>query len=414
MRSGVISAADVERGLSDARASGLRLVSALVRLGKLSADDGARALADHHGVPAALSKHLDGRDLALAPHLTASVARELCALPIALSRNQESLVVCVRDPSPAVAATLARAAGKPIVLAVAVEAVLAPLVAEAYPPDDDAAADDDFDVDLDSGVTELPPDLRREDSSPFRIGELQLVDLDDHGVSKDHSQVGMTTPALPSRGEGPRRNTGPFAAIVPDAVLELPAARTPVPRLPSEPAIIHAPSPSPSTTPPPEPRKLSLDAAIVAITRAETRDFVIESIVAFLRLRFDAGVIFSVKDGLALGQAGFGGDLDDDAITALTVPLSQKSVLRAAHERKAPFVGAPTETGVVQDRFFKLLGTTPVSVVVQPVVIKDRVINLIFAHGARSTEARAAEELRTLATAAEDAYVRIIREAKES
>lgn len=386
VRLGLVTTSDVEDAAMSARGWRVRLASALVRLGRVSEDDASRALAAQHGVPAALRKHLDGRDLALVPTLPAAVARELCALPLAVSRGSGALVVCVRDPSPATAAALAHAAGKPIVLAVAAECVLGPLIAESYPEEQvvelDAVEDPSgaIEVDLDTSGSAFTA------SGAYDVDSLQLVDLDDHGVSKDHHQIAPRLPALPPR------ITAPFAAAG------------------ANPKVERARRPSAL-----QPRRLALDPALVAITRAEQGDAVVESVLAYLRHRFEVGVIFVVKDGCALGQAGFGGDLDDDSVEALVVPLTQRSVLRIAHDTREPFLGAPTETGVVQDRFFRVIGATPATAVVVPVVIRDRVINLVYAHGARDgSDTAAANELRMVASAAEDALVRIIREAKEA
>ena len=54
-------------------------------------------------------------------------------------------------------------------------------------------------------------------------------------------------------------------------------------------------------------------------------------------------------------------------------------------------------------------------VVVVPVKIKERVVNLLYAHGARNATLEAAAiELGTLADAAEEAFVRIILDGKTS
>jgi hypothetical protein len=159
------------------------------------------------------------------------------------------------------------------------------------------------------------------------------------------------------------------------------------------------------------PRVLPLDPALVAITAAETRHEVLDALVAYLRHRFTVGVVFVVKGNLAIAQAGFGGDVPPEAFAAIMVPLYEPSVLRRAHDRGDLFVGAPTDTSLVQERFFKLFGPPPGLVVVAPVMIKGRPINLLYGHGPRHvTGDSAAAELRTVAAAAEEAFVRIILE----
>jgi hypothetical protein len=388
VRDGLITSADLKEGLALARERGIRLASALVILGRLSADDASRALAEQHGVPAALSKHLEGRDLALATLLPPGLGRSLAALPLAVSRGHDAVVVCVRDPGPLAAAAVERALGRSIVLAVAVESLLLPLIAETYPEPADAS--DDFDVDLETDASE--PLL----SDGFDASALQLVDLDDRGVSRDLTQItssqritsiGVATTdglsaavAEPSRA---RRNSSPFAVIMPSA---------------------DAASPG-----------FALDPALVRISAADSRDQVIEALLGFLRHRFDVAVVFVVRDGLALGQVGFGNGQTSDAIGALVMPLTQPSVLRVAHERVATYVGGSGEASMVQDRMFRMFGGAPRQLVVVPVSIKDRVVNLLYAHGPRGVSIEdAAGELGTLAEAAEEAFVRIILETKSS
>jgi hypothetical protein len=274
------------------------------------------------------------------------------ALPLATARDRDALVVCVRDPFPTATETLERATGRPVMLAVAVEVALLPLIAATYPVAYDSVPDE-IDVDLDTGPVLAPAVGPEADALDPAL--LQLVDLDDRRVSKDHSQVGVRIPS-----------------------------RT---------------------------RVLALDAALVTIAAAERGDQVVDALLAFLRYRFAAGVLFVCKDGLALGQAGFGNDVVGDAAPSLVVPLAQPSVLRLAHDEAASFVGAPTaETAsTIQDRFFALFGAPPPKVIVVPVSIEGRVTNLLYAHGPRfASHEEAVIEVGTLAEAAEEAFVRII------
>jgi len=361
VRDGLATEADVSEALAYGRQQRMRLASALVTLGRVSADDASRALAEQHGVPAALTKHLAGRDLALAALLPTDVAWALGALPIATARGNDALVVCVRDPVPSAITTIERATGRPVVLAVAVEVMLMALIDESY------SVPESVDVDLDTGPV---------DADGLDLGSLQLVDLDDRAVSKDHSQSDLRVPS---------RTSGIMPAVAPP--------------------------------PDPEARTLALDPALLAITAATSRDQVIDALLGYLRHRFAAGVVFVCRDRLALGQAGFGSDVVAEAVASLVVPLGQPSVLRLAHDQAARFAGAPppATASPIQDRFFKLFGAPPAEVAVVPVTIKKRVVNLLYGHDPRrATIEEAANELGTLAAAAEAAFVKIILEAKGS
>lgn len=186
---GAVTAEHVDAALAVQARSGERVGAALIALGAAGDDEVARALAIQYGLPAALVRHLDLRDESVAEVVPAALARSLCALPVAWTRAADglALVVCFRDPSPEHVAAVERAAGHPIVPAVAGERALARALARTYPaggvPDQTAAVDVDFD----------------EPSQP-RLA-LDLVDLDDGRVQRDATQIEppqRTTAAPPS------------------------------------------------------------------------------------------------------------------------------------------------------------------------------------------------------------------------
>ncbi len=196
---GALSDDDLEVARARQEETGARLGTTLIELGFLAVDDLARALARQHGVPAALTRHLQERDRGLAARLPAEIARDLRALPVALSRGAEgvNLVVCFRDPDPDIIAAVSAAVGLPVIPAVAGERVLEIELRGTYPeafaprPAAEMAAvtpepedDDSFDVDLED-----------DDHGFGALAQLSLVDLDDKRVSRDHSQTLM----LPSQ-----------------------------------------------------------------------------------------------------------------------------------------------------------------------------------------------------------------------
>src|SRR4051794_31582789 len=98
---------DLTRALAEV-APGKRLCSLLIKRGLVEYDDAARALGEQRGVPCALTKHLAGRDPKLATLIPAELGRSSFALPIGKS-SRGDVIVCVRDPAPALLATLERA-----------------------------------------------------------------------------------------------------------------------------------------------------------------------------------------------------------------------------------------------------------------------------------------------------------------
>jgi hypothetical protein len=149
--------------LDDHRAAGLRIASFLVARGGVEFDHASQALAEQTGVAAALRRHIERRDRTAPRSLPVELARRLCALP--LGRHPTGpLIVCVRDPSPAVQAELAQVAGE-VALAVAPAAYLERLVERAYPAGTSGEIPLDTEVeaelaeDLDDEIDDLVDDI---------------------------------------------------------------------------------------------------------------------------------------------------------------------------------------------------------------------------------------------------------------
>lgn len=237
-RDGLVGAEDLAAALAEQAIARKRVASLLIIRGLVDPDVVARALAEQFGVSAALTKHLDNRDKALAKLLPANLARQHFALPIGRLRDGE-IVLCVRDPKPHSQAAFERILNKPVLITVASAYALEPLIDETYapvvtqdfgvrfarpstqpmnvpqaPPAPQsfaagtlrpsqvhavvAADDDDFDIDMDepAGMPEV----------------FTVVSLDDAGVDKDFSpHFDTKTPTVlpPGVGAPARQSTLP-------------------------------------------------------------------------------------------------------------------------------------------------------------------------------------------------------------
>ena len=388
---GRVKVADVERALMRQRTTGARIGATLVEAGVVDVDEIARALARQHGVPAALARHLAGRDSSLVPRLPVELARATWALPIALSRSADglALVVCFRDPTAEVIGRVAAAVGQPVIPAVACELALRREIDLSYPkpPVTKTADDEAVDVFFD------------EPSQPFaELEGLALVDLDDQGVSRDESQS-FALPHL--RASGPSAPTQPAVGRIPLP----PAATAPV---------IAPPAATPPPAAPPPAAPLRLDEAVTRIATATSRDAIAEAALDFLRGGWKAALVLVVKDGMALGHKGFGGNITPASTESIVVPLNQPSFLRTAHDDRRAFVGEAPIGNLAQDRFMKLfagLGTR--TVVASPVNVRDRPVCLVFALGPTGNLKEAAAQVTVLAHGMGEAYLRLILEAKK-
>jgi hypothetical protein len=158
---------------------------------------------------------------------------------------------------------------------------------------------------------------------------------------------------------------------------------------------------------------LDCDAAISAMASAPHRDAVGDAAIAFLRGAYAVAAVLVVRDNLALGHRGFGGSLTPGTVESMVVPLHVPSMLRTAHDSGRPFLGPPpTDAGTVQERLLRLLGS-PREVVVVPVVLRDRPVCLVFAAEPKGDADDALAELQAVVAAMEEAYLRLIRDAKK-
>jgi hypothetical protein len=164
---------------------------------------------------------------------------------------------------------------------------------------------------------------------------------------------------------------------------------------------------------------LTYPAACDRIDQAPHRDQIAATLVEFAKGRFETLVVFLVRDGNALGWRAHVATARGATVPLeeLALPLGGASALQAAHDALRPYRGgAPSAAHPVESRLWQALGVEPPpsEVLVTPIIVKQRVVNLIYAHvaaGAALPELWC-DELCELAVRASNAYVRLIRQSK--
>ena len=170
----------------------MRLVSLLISRAELDPDEGAHALSQHLGFPAALQRHLEGRDRSTDLLIPPELGARWVVAPLNRARSG-ALVVVARDPTPLLAAALTHAAKIPIIVAVTPAIQVERLVRSLYGIEGPAeeplpsAAPTVSDIgDLDLSAATPPPLLRSHTISMFgkpdlapRRGEADLPRVDD-------------------------------------------------------------------------------------------------------------------------------------------------------------------------------------------------------------------------------------------
>jgi hypothetical protein len=256
---------------------GKRLVSILIERGLIEFDDGARALAEQQGVPCALSKHLAGRDPAVAKLIPATLGRESCALPLGRTSGGALIVAC-RDPQPALLKALEAAAKAEVLMVIAPAQRLEDLIDTEY----GATPHDEFDVDFGSSVEVAPPPPDMDALDPDSV-RLALTDLDDVRVDKDWTQSGQFV---------------------------LPRAQT-VP-----------------------PGPMGFEVVKTSLERATTRDGATDTAIAYIAGRWSSGIVLLVRDQQAIGYRGHNVKLPE----TLSIALTQPSTVAKAVETKKPTI----------------------------------------------------------------------------
>jgi hypothetical protein len=180
----------------------------------------------------------------------------------------------------------------------------------------------------------------------------------------------------------------------------------------------NAPERSSRSAPPSSSARAAINAehAVDAITDAINREEIGNAIVDYLRSSFGFGLLFTVQHEIALGWKGFAPGVDDAAFQSLAIPLTAPSVLRLAYDTKRIFRGAPPAEGAALDGILwrQLRSSRAKDVVVAPVVLKNRVVTLIYAHatGGGALPDPALVDLTMLCPYAAAGFIRLIQAAK--
>jgi hypothetical protein len=155
-----------------------------------------------------------------------------------------------------------------------------------------------------------------------------------------------------------------------------------------------------------------------AIDAAAQRDAIAQAFIDYAAGRFEVLAIFILRDGNAIGWRSHMAGRNPPAVDKISLPLGGSSVLQAATDSGQPYRGASPSAGrPVEQRLWDLLNlpAEPKEMLVTPIVVRQRVINLIYAHapGGGPIAPHLADELWELAQRAGDAYLRLVQAARQ-
>jgi hypothetical protein len=394
-----LRASDLSRALAEKPAD-MRLASFLIAKGLVEFDDASRALGEQQAVACALTKHIAGRDLALASAIPAELGRGSCVLPIGRS-SKGSLIVCARDPLPALAAAIQQAVRADVLLVITPASRLEQLVASAYGIGAAEELDVDFDINLEPPrpsrtvsprrittpavpiptvtAPAAPPmaDMGALDPDSIR---LSLTDLDDVRVAKDPGQSGQ----LPKVSATKPQPTSPaIAAAV------------------SAPQITLGPSrPAQPTTPP---RKVTLESLNAGLEQATSREAATDVALEYVAARWVSGLVLALRERAAIGYRGY----RVVAPESVTVSLGSPSTVQRAVQTR--FVSVETPSGVGQSALSHALSGSRAPAAAPIIVDGQAVAVIAVGDPIDGVAARdfAAADLAALAEALGSTYARL-------
>ena len=360
LRNAAIGLAQLEAALRNQVLYGGRLGTNLVELGFLDLEALSSYLAELTGLPIATPTLLDDADKGLLDKLGADDAHRLRAIPLGVIND--NVAVAMVDPADPIAhETLhAKLAG-----------TIAPYVV---------------------------PELRA------------LYYLERHFGTPRRARFVRTARTGTDPGDlligDDRRRSQPAGGIAMPPTLTLEPRRR---RSSSQIPLTHA-----------VPTALSYGAACERIDTAQNREQIAETFVDYAKGRCDALVVFLIRDGNANGWRGYVAPPPraQKPIEELALPRGGISCLQEVHDSGMTFLGAsPSPAKPIETALWAALGAEPPprEVVVIPVLVKQRPVNLIYAHTLGGTPPHAlVTELQDLAGRAQTAYLRLIRQTRGS
>jgi len=361
LRNAAIGLSQLEAALRNQVLYGGRLGTNLVELGFIDLELLSTYLAELTGFPIATPTLLDDADKALLDKLGSDDAHRLRAVPLGyLGEGTETVAVALVEPTD----------GKALV---------------------------ELEARLGAKIT------------PYVVPELRaLYYLEKHFGTPRRARFIRSARTGTDPGEligDDRRKTQPAGGIAMPPKLTLEPRR-------------RRPSQAPTTQN--VPTALSYGAACERIDTASNREQIADTFIDYARGRCDVLVVFLVREGNALGWRGYVAPPNQPTkpIEEISLPLGGASALQSAHDAGQTYVGQPPSPAKpIEGTLWTALGTDPkpVEVLVVPILVKQRAVNLIYTHTLGGTPPQSLiTELQDLAARAQTSYMRLIRQTRGS
>jgi Type II secretion system (T2SS), protein E, N-terminal domain len=396
LRNASIGLSQLESALRNQVLYGGRLGTNLVELGFVEVDLLSQYLADLSGVPSATPEMLDLAPADLLARLGADLAHQLCAIPLgqpAAHHDGGSIPVAMVEPHDRDAiSTLRSRLGGPIA------PYVMPELRAFYYLERHFGQPRQARFVRTGGRTSMAAPLTTNgasSSSPSSGG---------HGNGRLSSPA-ISTDAGSGNGNGSgngadrRRIQPPSGIVMPPSLLVPPRRKRP------------SSLPTPIAGEP----VVSFAAACERIAAATHRDELADTFISYAKGRVSALLVFLVRDANAMCWRGYLASGTTVHFEEISVPLGAASAFQAAHDTLTSYNGPPPSPAhPVESKLWEALGELPdpVHATVVPVILKQRAVNLVYAHAPGGVSVDLVDELGILAQHAQDAYLRLIRQSK--
>ena len=161
---------------------------------------------------------------------------------------------------------------------------------------------------------------------------------------------------------------------------------------------------------------LDVEATMAAIDVAGDRAAVTDALMQHAAGLFDVAALFIVRDNLAFGWKAHGEKVDAGRVECVAIPIEAPSIFQQAiASERGLYHGPPTPSALLQHWYKVLRCREPLHATVACIMIRKRVVNIIYGHrtGDRPPPSELElDDLRRVADAATTAYLRLIAGAK--
>ncbi|MDX9999724.1 MAG: hypothetical protein RBU30_00365 [Polyangia bacterium] len=163
-----------------------------------------------------------------------------------------------------------------------------------------------------------------------------------------------------------------------------------------------------------DPRPLGFEEAVAALAETQDRDEIFAILLRTVAAAFEYSVVLTLYGEQAVGRMAIDrGVADMERISQVSIPLSLPSVFRTVVESKGYYFGPIYDEGINFGLLAELSRPVPASAFIMPVLIRNRVVCLLYADdGLRPVDPAWPESLVFISFQISQAFQRLILKAK--